>query len=346
MEKDIANLRDKALRELKAINDLEAAEAWRIAYLGRKGALTQMLRAVGKLPTEDRPKIGDLANQVKEELLQALEARVQELQQKALAVIEQERIDITLPGRRPPHGGLHPVTRTLHEIIEIFTPLGFSVYEGPEVEWDLYNFELLNIPPDHPARDMWATLYIAPPYGKGEDMLLRTHTSPGQIRVMREVAPEPLRVLLPGRCYRYEAVDATHEWMFMQVEGLAVGKNITMADLKGVLAHFARQMFGEERKVRFRCDYFPFVEPGAEMAIDCFVCHGAGCRVCKYTGWIEILGAGMVHPQVLRNGGYDPDQFTGFAFGMGVDRIAMHKYRIEDIRYFYANDLRFLRQFP
>ncbi|MBI2845591.1 MAG: phenylalanine--tRNA ligase subunit alpha [Chloroflexi bacterium] len=345
MKKELQNLRNKALKELARVKDLSAVEAWRVAYLGRKGTLTQLLRSVGQLSAKERPKVGELGNRIKEELQTALQARIQELEKEAQKVREAETLDITLPGRRPPQGGLHPVTRTLNEIIEIFTPLGFSVYEGPEVEWDRYNFELLNIPPDHPARDMWDTLYIAPPYGKGQDMLLRTHTSPGQIRLMQEMAPAPLRVLIPGRCYRYEAVDPTHEWMFVQVEGLAVGKKITMADLKGVLSHFARQMFGEELKVRFRCDYFPFVEPGAEMAIECFVCHGPGCRTCKYTGWIEILGAGMVHPQVLRNGGYDPAEFSGFAFGMGVERIAMLKYGIEDIRYFYGNDLRFLSQF-
>lgn len=336
-------LKEKALRELEGVGDLERVEEWRVAYLGRRGALTKMLRSVGKLPSEERPLAGERANRVKRELTQAWEAKVEAL--KARAIPPEERIDVTLPGRKPVLGTIHPVTRTLWEIYDIFAPMGFQVVEGPEVEWDRYNFELLNIPKDHPARDMFATLYVAPPYGQGQEMMLRTHTSPVQIRTMERFYPEPIRVLIPGRCYRYESVDATHEWMFIQVEGLAVGREVTMADLKGVLTAFARQMFGAERKVRFRCDYFPFVEPGAEMAMDCIVCQGEGCRVCGYTGWLEILGAGMVHPEVLRNGGYDPGSYSGFAFGMGVERIAMLKHGIDDIRLFYGNDLRFLKQF-
>jgi phenylalanyl-tRNA synthetase alpha chain len=227
----------------------------------------------------------------------------------------------------------------------IFTAMGFEVVEGPEVEWDYYNFEALNIPPDHPARDMWATMWMDYQNEKGErPMLLRTHTSPMQIRVMENRRP-PVRVVVPGKVYRYEATDATHEAMFHQVEGFAVDKNITFADLKGTLFEFARRLFGKERKARFRCDYFPFVEPGVEMAIDCFVCNGAGCPLCSYSGWIEILGAGMIHPEVLRRVNYDPDIYTGFAFGMGVERMPILKYGIDDIRLFYSNDLRFLKQF-
>ena len=239
----------------------------------------------------------------------------------------------------------HPTTQMLRRICDIFVAMGFEVVEGPEVEWDYYNFEALNMPPDHPARDMWATLWMdfESPQG-GRPMLLRTHTSPMQIRIMEERQP-PLRVVVPGKVYRYEATDATHEYMFYQVEGLAVDRDITFADLKGTLYEFARRLFGEERQVRFRCDYFPFVEPGVEMAIDCFICQGKGCRVCGDSGWIEILGAGMVHPNVLRQVNYDPDEYTGFAFGLGVERMPMLKYGIEDIRLFYANDLRFLRQF-
>ncbi|MFH1486162.1 MAG: phenylalanine--tRNA ligase subunit alpha, partial [Chloroflexota bacterium] len=249
------------------------------------------------------------------------------------------------PGRRPLLGRLHPVTQMVREICAAFVSMGFQVVEGPEVEWDYYNFEALNIPKDHPARDMWDTFWMDAKNEQGErDMLLRTHTSPMQIRVMEKTRP-PVRVVVPGKCYRYEATDATHESMLYQIEGLAVDKNITLADLKGTLYEFAKMLFGKERKVRFRCDYFPFVEPGAEMAIDCFACQGEGCRLCSNSGWIEILGAGMVHPDVLRRVGYDPDVYTGFAFGLGAERVTMLRYGIEDIRLFYANDLRFLRQF-
>ncbi len=345
MLEQIRALREKALQELENVTSSAALEEWKRNYLGKKGHVTQLLRRIKDLPPEERPAAGEAANNLRDELTRLYE-------EKAAAIREAERlqaaraqaVDVTLPGRRPQVGTLHPVTQTLREIIEIFSRMGFGVYEGPEVEWDDYNFTLLNIPPEHPARDMWDTLYIAPPYGRNGSMLLRTHTSPDQIRVMQAMKP-PIRVVVPGRCYRHEATDASHEWMFYQVEGLAVDKGITMAHLKGVLTAFVREMFGRERKVRFRCDYFPFVEPGADMAMDCIVCGGKGCRVCKFTGWLEILGAGMVHPQVLRNVGIDPDTYTGFAFGMGVERIAMLKHRIDDIRYFYANDLRFLKQF-
>lgn len=345
MLEQVKILRDEALQALEKVTDSSSLEEWKRTYLGKKGLVTQLLRRIRDLPSQERPAVGEAANQLRNELTKLYE-------EKAFAIKETERlqaakvqaVDITLPGRRPQVGALHPVTQTLREILGIFSRMGFGVYEGPEVEWDDYNFGLLNIPPDHPARDMWDTLYIAPPYGKNGNMLLRTHTSPDQIRVMQAMKP-PIRVVVPGRCYRHEATDASHEWMFYQVEGLAVDKGITMAHLKGVLTTFVQEMFGRERKVRFRCDYFPFVEPGADMAMDCIVCGGKGCRVCKFTGWLEILGAGMVHPQVLRNVGYDPDVYTGFAFGMGVERIAMLKHRIDDIRYFYANDLRFLKQF-
>jgi phenylalanyl-tRNA synthetase alpha chain len=239
-------------------------------------------------------------------------------------------------------GGLHPTTQMVRQICAAFSDMGFSVVEGPEVEWDYYNFEALNIPRDHPARDMWDTLWIDPEAER--PMLLRTHTSPMQVRVMEQTRP-PVRVVVPGRCYRYEATDATHESIFYQVEGLVVDEGITFADLKGVLYEFAKKLFGSDRRVRFRCDYFPFVEPGVDMSIDCFVCKGEGCRLCSDTGWIEIMGAGMVHPDVLRRVDYDPEVYTGFAFGMGPERISMLKHGIDDIRLFYANDLRFLRQF-
>ncbi|HLB47846.1 MAG TPA: phenylalanine--tRNA ligase subunit alpha, partial [Anaerolineales bacterium] len=259
------------------------------------------------------------------------------------SALQEEQVDITLPGRSIPLGRRHPTTQILDEIFAALVPMGFQIVEGPEVEWDYYNFQALNIPEDHPARDMWDTLWITPEGEHGRrPMLLRTHTSPMQVRTMEKTKP-PVRVIVPGKVYRYEAIDPSHESMFYQVEGLAVDEGITLADLKGTLYELAKRLFGEDRRVRFRVDYFPFVEPGVEMAIDCFACRGAGCRLCKGTGWIEILGAGMVHPNVLRGVGYDPDRYSGFAFGLGPERIAMLKYGIDDIRLFYANDLRFLR---
>ena len=250
-----------------------------------------------------------------------------------------------MPGRPVATGRLHPTTQIMREICGAFAGMGFQIVEGPEVEWDKYNFEMLNIPRDHPARDTWNSLWIDQRNQEGElNMLLRTHTSPMQARVMEQMEP-PVRVIVPGKCYRYEATDPTHEWHFFQCEGLAVDEGITFADLKGTLYEFARRVFGTDRKVRFRCDYFPFVEPGVDMSIDCFSCQGGGCRICKDSGWIEIMGAGMVHPKVLAGVGYDPDKYTGFAFGLGPERIAMLKYGIDDIRLFYSNDLRFLRQF-
>lgn len=343
-------LRDQALAELAGVQDEAALEHWRVEYLGRRGRLAELMRGLGRLAPDERPQAGRVANEVKDALEQAYSARAAELERRALQeALERERIDVTLPGRRPPLGQVHPITRTLREIVQAFQLMGFQVVEGPEVEWDYYNFEALNIPPDHPARDMWDTFYITDPYdraahGPRGPMLLRTHTSPMQIRIMEQTRP-PVRVIVPGKVYRYEATDATHESQFYQVEGLAVDRGITMADLKGVLTEFARLLFGAERRVRFYCSYFPFVEPGVEVAIDCYQCRGAGCRLCGFTGWLEILGAGMVHPNVLAGVNYDPAEYTGFAFGMGVERIAMLKYGVDDIRLFYANDLRFLRQF-
>jgi phenylalanyl-tRNA synthetase alpha chain len=342
---DLAALERRARADLAAIASAEALDAWRARYLGRRGELTQVLRGLGALPAEERPAAGAAGNRVKEALEAAYAEAVERVARSALATrLQAERIDVTLPGRAPQVGQVHPTTRILREIAAVFARMGFAVADGPEVEWDYYNFEALNIPQDHPARDMWDTFYVdAPPSERGV-MLLRTHTSPMQVRVMERYRP-PVRVIVPGKVYRYEAVSARHEFMFYQVEGFAVDRGITMADLKGTLARFARALFGEDRRVRFRCDYFPFVEPGAEMAIDCHLCKGAGCRLCSHSGWIEILGAGMIHPKVLREVGYDPDVYSGFAFGMGPERIAMLKYGIETIRLFYANDLRFLRQF-
>ena len=343
----IEAVRDAALAELKASDTLEGAEAWRIAYLGRRGKLTQMLRGVGALSPDERRSVGSAANQAKTLLEQRLAERQDEINAKAAGASEpQDAIDVTLPGWPAPIGGLHPTTRMIREICEAFGSMGFDVVEGPEVEWDLYNFEMLNIPKGHAARDMWATLWVDEPDESGDyPMLMRTQTSPMQIRAMQERKP-PIRVVVPGKCYRYEATDATHEWHFYQVEGLAVDKGVTFADLKGTLYEFARRIFGEERQVRFRCDYFPFVEPGVDMAISNFRDPQTGKRpINRDEDWIEILGAGMVHPKVLEGVGFDPQIYTGFAFGMGPERISMLKHGIEDIRLFYSNDLRFLNQF-
>ncbi len=340
LDERLADLRTRALATVAAAASTDALEQARVEYLGRRGALNEVLRGIGDLPADQRPAAGQAANAVKEAIEAALDGRGVELKAAELcAALVAERLDVTLPGRQPPLGGLHPTTLVVERILEIFRDLGFRIAEGPEVETEYYNFEALNIPADHPARDMWDTFYVRPP-----DLVLRTHTSPNQVRVMERTAP-PVRVVVPGRCYRYEAQDASHEWMFYQVEGLAVDVGLTMADLKGVLVEFARHMFWPDVQCRFRCDYFPFVEPGLEMAIQCHVCRGSGCRVCKGGGWIELLGAGMVHPHVLRAAGYDPERLTGFAFGMGPERIAMVKYGIDDIRLFYGNDLRFLEQF-
>jgi len=313
-------------------------EELRVRYLGRQGVLTLLLRSLGALPAAERPRVGAAANEVKRELEALLEVRLGETREAERRLDRaRQRIDLTLPGRRPPQGGVHPLTRVQDEIVGIFVGLGFSVAEGPEIEDDYHNFEALNIPRDHPARDMQDTFYLS------EDTLLRTHTSPVQIRTMQAQRP-PVRVICPGRVYRRDA-DITHSPMFHQVEGLAVDRHISMGDLKGTLELFAREMFGARAKIRFRPSFFPFTEPSAEVDVLCFLCGGDGCRVCKQSGWLEILGSGMVHPQVLRNVGYDPEEVTGWAFGMGVERVAMLKYGIDDIRLFFENDLRFLRQF-
>jgi phenylalanyl-tRNA synthetase alpha chain len=313
-------------------------EAIRVKYLGRSGELTQILKSLGTLPAAERPQVGAAANEAKRELEALLDARLAEtLELERRRQRARARPDLTLPGRRPPHGGLHPLTRVRDEIVAVFMGLGFSVAEGPQIETDAYNFEALNIPRDHPARDMQDTFYLSP------ETLLRTHTSPVQIRTMRAQRP-PVRVICPGVVYRRDA-DITHSPMFHQVEGLAVDTNVTMADLKGTLELFAREVFGARSKIRFRPSFFPFTEPSAEVDVLCFLCGGEGCRVCSQSGWLEILGSGMVHPQVLRNVGYDPEAVTGWAFGMGIERIAMLKYGVDDIRLFFENDLRFLEQF-
>lgn len=344
----LEEIMETATRELAAINDPESLEQWRIAYLGRRGKLTTVLRGLSQLDLEQRRELGALGNRAKSVLEESLAQKTQELNQAQLSArLARDRIDVTLPGRPSTTGRLHPTSLIVREITDAFVAMGFSVVEGPEVEWDHYNFEMLNIPEGHPARDMWNSLWVDYRNEAGQQpMLLRTHTSPMQARVMENTTP-PVRVVVPGKCYRYEATDATHEWHFYQVEGLAVDEGITFADLKGTLYEFARRLFGEDRRVRFRCDYFPFVEPGVDMSIDCFACQGEGngCRICRDSGWIEIMGAGMVHPNVLSGVGYDTEKYTGFAFGLGPERIAMLKYGIDDIRHFYSNDLRFLCQF-
>ncbi len=347
---DIDLLRAEALGALGKLNasDAAAVEHWRVEFLGRKGRLTAALRGLATLPPDQRRDAGAAANALKE----LLESRLAEKQAQSAASRASAAggVDVTLPGRRLRQGRYHPSTQIIREICRAFNEMGFQTVEGPEVEWERYNFDLLNIPRDHPARDRWDTVWVDQrrPEGAevevGQRMLLRTHTSPMQGRVMEKVQP-PVRVVVPGKCYRVEATDATHEWQFHQVEGLAVDEGITFADLKGTLYEFARRIFGAERKVRFRCDYFPFVEPGVEMSIDCFACSGKGCPICKQSGWIEVMGAGMVHPKVLAGVGYDAEKYTGFAFGMGPERIAMLRHGIEDIRHFFANDLRFLSQF-
>ena len=336
----LSQLETEALAALEEIEDSDALTAWHRHYLGKKGALTRMLRSVGELPKEERPAFGRAANELKTKLEAAHQARAQILHHAEMErELDRGALDVTLPGRPIGPGHLHITTQTLRQICAIFAGMGFQVYEAPDVETDELNFGLLNMPPHHPARDMWDTFWVS------DEVLLRTHTSPGQIRVMRERYPEPIRVILPGKCYRYEQVSARSEHQFYQVEGLAVGHSITMTDLIGTLIEFARQLYGPERRMRIRGSYFPFTEPSIEADMDCILCGGEGCRVCRYSGWLEVCGAGMVHPVVLQNGGYDPAEWSGFAFGFGVERPALVKYSIDDIRLFYGNDLRFLRQF-
>jgi phenylalanyl-tRNA synthetase alpha chain len=336
---DLTSLEQAALAELQACADESALRAWNTRYL--KGEIEQAVKKVGALPPAERPAYGKQVNELKKKLNAEYEAKLAALKELALErSLNAAALDVTLPGRPARRGRLHVSTQTLRSIYAIFADLGFQVYRSPEVEDDETNFGLLNMPEHHPARDMWDTFHTTKP-----GVLLRTHTSPGQIHVMRELCPHPIRVILPGMCYRYEAITMRSEIMFHQVEGLAVGETVTMADLKGTLLAFARRMFGDERKLRIRSSYFPFTEPSIEVDMDCIVCGGGGCGLCKRSGWLEILGAGMVHPIVLRNGGYDPERFSGFAFGMGPERIAMLTYAIDDIRQFWANDLRFLQQF-
>lgn len=342
----VRNLEGEALRTLEAADE-SALDAWRVTYLGRReGRLTAILRGLANLDVEQRRSVGAAANQARETLERAFEAKHDSARRRRLMEAMEAGVDVTLPARPVPRGRLHPVSQTMRDILQTFRSLGFRVSEGPEVEWERYNFDSLRIPADHPARDMWDTFWVDHVGDNGERVLLRTHTSPNQARIMERTSP-PIRVVVPGRCYRFEATDAKHEWMMQQVEGLAIDEGITLADLKGTLYEFARQLFGQDRRIMFRHSYFPFVEPGVEMSMDCFVCGGAGgdCRTCGGDGWIEILGAGMVHPEMIDAAGYDSEVHTGFAFGMGVERVAMLRYGVDDIRNFYQNDLRFLRQF-
>jgi phenylalanyl-tRNA synthetase alpha chain len=333
-------IRSEAMDALAAAGDREDLLVWHAAYLGRQGALTRLLRGLGDLPAARRPAAGRAANALKRELAEAYERRLAAWEAEEQArVMGAGRADVSLPGWPAGGGRLHPVRRTLREMMAAFAHMGFQVYEGPEVEWDEYNFTLLNMPPHHPARDMHDTFYTTIP-----GALLRTHTSPNQVRLMQQLRL-PIRLVVPGKVYRYENADASHDWMFYQMEGLVVGRGITMGDLMGTIRELARQLFGAGRKIRFRCDYFPYVEPGLDTAVSCALCEGAGCRLCSGTGWLEAIPGGMIHPQVLRNCGIDPEVYSGFAFGAGPDRIAALKHGVDDIRRFYGNDLRFLQQF-
>ncbi|HEY60334.1 MAG TPA: phenylalanine--tRNA ligase subunit alpha [Anaerolineae bacterium] len=337
----LERLQDQAFKDLQQAHKETELQNWHVTYLGRSSELMGIFSHIPQAPKEQRPLIGQKANLVKQALESQYSTRLEALKQETLEhSLKSEKLDITLPGRKATRGRLHIATQILREIYRIFAEMGFQIYLSPEVETDAYNFELLNIPAYHPARDLWDTFYTTTP-----GVIMRTHTSPGQIRAMREFAPNPVRVVLPGMVYRYEQMDASHEIQFNQLELLAVGENITFGDLRGTLEDFAHRMYGEDVQTRMRPSYFPFTEPSAEMDVQCIVCGGEGCPVCSGTGWLEILGCGMVHPVVLKNGGYDPKIFSGFAAGLGPERIAMLRYHIEDIRYFWSNDVRFLEQF-
>ena len=339
MKEQLINIRTAAMAALENAAALAELEDLRIQYLGKKGELTAVMKGMGGLSAEERPVIGQLANEVRSEIETALEAKKSALEAAAAgAKLVAEKIDVTMPGKRALKGKKHPLITVLDDLKDIFIGMGFSIAEGPEVELDYYNFEALNIPKDHPARDTQDTFYI------DESVVMRTQTSPVQVRTMEEQKP-PIRIISPGRVYRSDAMDATHSPVFHQVEGLVIDKNITMADLKGTLEVFVKKLYGEETRLRFRPHHFPFTEPSAEVDISCFNCGGEGCRICKGEGWIEILGCGMVHPKVLKNCGIDPEEYSGFAFGIGLERVAMFRYDIDDIRLFYENDVRFLEQF-
>lgn len=339
MKEQFEALRAQALEELKTLESLKELEDFRVRYMGKKGSVTGLLRGMGALPAEERPVMGQMVNQLRQELEDAVTEKNQAvqaaLQKEQLA---KEKLDITMPGKKTTSGGLHPLNVVLDDIIDIFQSMGFDVIDGPEVETDYYCFQALNVPEDHPARDMQDTFYLT------DNLLLRTQTSAAQARTM-ETAKPPIRVICPGRVYRADEVDATHSPVFHQIEGLVIDKGVTMCDLKGVLEQFAHEIYGEDTQIRFRPSFFPFTEPSVEVDVTCSACGGKGCRVCKGAGWIEILGAGMVHPRVLKMGGIDPEEYSGFAFGIGLDRLTTTRYKISDIRLLFENDLRFLEQF-
>ena len=352
MDQRLDDIEKAALENLTSVRDEAALESWRIKHLGRSSALMEYFAGLGGLPKADRPAAGQAANRVKERLESAISRQAEAVRAAALAAsLEGEQLDVTLPGRPVQHGRLHPSTQQLRRVLAILAEMGFQVYTSREVETDEYNFQLLNFPPHHPARELQDSFYVSAGERGDDPILFRTHTSPGQMHAMREFArtnpgkPPPIRIAVPGMCARYEQTSARSAIQFNQVEGLVVGENITFADLKGTLSDFARRMFGQHARTRFRASYFPFTEPSAEMDAECFVCGGRGCAVCKGSGWLEILGCGMVHPLVLQNGGYDPERYSGFAWGMGPERQLMLRYRIDDIRWFFDNDVRFLQQF-
>ena len=341
MKERLQELQLEAIEKINAANDLRQLNDIRVQYLGKKSPITEVLRGMGKLSPEERPVMGALVNDVRTNIQTKIEEKQNLLEQEIIQKkLQEESVDVTLPGRPTNLGNLHPLTKVVQEIEDLFIGLGYSIAEGPEVETDYYNFEALNLPKDHPARDMQDSFYIT------EEILMRTQTSPVQARTMEKAKGKgPVKIICPGKVFRRDNDDATHSHQFMQIEGLVVDENIRMSDLNGTLDLFAKKMFGEDRKIRLRPSFFPFTEPSVEMDISCYICGGDGCNVCKHTGWIEILGAGMVHPNVLRMSGFDPEKYSGFAFGLGVERIAMLKYGIDDIRHFYTNDIRFLKQF-
>ncbi len=341
MQERLLELQEEALQKVAAASELKELNEVRVAYLGKKGPITEVLRGMGKLSAEERPKIGALANEVREAIATKIEEKQKALETAAVnAKLATETIDVTLPGRPVNKGNLHPLTRIVEEIEDLFIGMGYTVAEGPEVESDYYNFEALNLPKSHPARDMQDSFYIT------DEILMRTHTSPVQARTMEKHKGQgPVKIICPGKVYRRDNDDATHSHQFQQIEGLVIDENISMSDLKGTLDVFAKKVFGQDREIRLRPSFFPFTEPSVEVDISCKICGGKGCSVCKKTGWIEVLGAGIVHPNVLEMAGFDSKKYSGFAFGMGVERIAMLKYGVDDIRHFYTNDVRFLKQF-
>ncbi|MEK4235706.1 MULTISPECIES: phenylalanine--tRNA ligase subunit alpha [Paenibacillus] len=341
MKEKLEALKVEALAKLQEVMDPQVLNDLRVKYLGKKGELTEVLRGMGGLSAEERPVIGQVANQVRSAIEEIIGAKQETFQQQETQQrLQAEKVDVTLPGRRMQQGGVHPLSRVVQEIEDIFIGMGYRVAEGPEVETDYYNFEALNLPKNHPARDMQDSFYLT------DDLLMRTQTSPVQIRTMQAMNGEvPVKIICPGKVFRRDDDDATHSFQFHQIEGLVIGSNIRMSDLKGTLQQFVQEMFGPNTDIRLRPSFFPFTEPSVEVDVSCFKCGGDGCRLCKQSGWLEILGAGMVHPNVLKMGGYDPAKYSGFAFGMGVERIAMLKYGIDDIRHFYNNDMSFVKQF-